>query len=457
MPPQRTQSGLMAKLGQKLLKAHEAHKDDETSYGNFGELPGGINNGIAQLVDCRFGVFDKGDFKGEYFFYAAGVVVQPVEVNGEKIVGRRTSLMEAICDTPTRKRATIADHIDWVYNELRKLGVDTATLDPTELEATCGALVVAAPYFRFSTWKPPEQKTGPYAGKESRVLHNWLGTCDYSADGEDNGVDDETGGDDTGEPDAPPPAPPAQRAGTPPTTGSRGKVGPPATSRPTPASNGRANPAPAPTARTPATPANGSAKAPPKAGPAPKAAPGPKAAPATTAGKGKKAAPAPAPTTGNSFDEGGDLNDLVTEATNGNTEAQESLNALALERGVSQEEVDATTTWPQLLDLIMRGGSNGNGEAAEEEATEEDSAEDNGEEAGEATEEGEAEDPYADWVPNITDVFKYRPLNAHTGKRAERPVECEVVKVNTQARTCKLKNLTNVKIFYNDVPYEDLE
>jgi hypothetical protein len=187
MPAKKTKSGLLARLGDRLRKAHEAHKADETEYSNFGELPAGIEGGVAQLVDCKFDQYKSGDNEGEDYFYAAGVVVQPVEHDGIRVLGLRTSIMEPLCDTPNRSRKTFEDHIQWIYNELRKLGVETATLDVDDLETTVAALREAQPYFRFRTWKgqPSEQYPDP------RTNHSWAGVTEFTPT-EGGGIEDKT-------------------------------------------------------------------------------------------------------------------------------------------------------------------------------------------------------------------------------------------------------------------------
>lgn len=192
MAKQVTTSGIMQKLGQRLLKAHEEHKADETVYSGGGELPAGLN-AIAQLVECKLDRIKPGkDNAGEYFWYAAGVVVSPVEFAGMKVQGLRTSIMEMLCDTPKRTRETVSDHLGHVYNELRKLGVDTSQMEVKDLEATIQALKELQPHFRFHTFKGKMQTEGEYAGKEPRVNHIWDGICDYTEEEGDNGVQDDT-------------------------------------------------------------------------------------------------------------------------------------------------------------------------------------------------------------------------------------------------------------------------
>jgi SHS2 domain-containing protein len=187
----QTKSSFVAKLGEAGRKAHEMHKGDDTKTTVYSDLPGGINNGIAQLVECKFVQIKEGKQNaGEWMFYAAGVVKAPTMHDNVPIEGLRTSISEPLFDTPTRKRATLQDHIDHVYQVLRTLGLDTSKLKFDDLENAAAALKESAPHFRFTTWKPPKQTTGQYAGKESQVTHKWGEVVSY--DGEsDSGVTEE--------------------------------------------------------------------------------------------------------------------------------------------------------------------------------------------------------------------------------------------------------------------------
>lgn len=144
--------------------------------GGGGDLPEGIEGGVAILVDCKVGKFDKGKQQGEPFFYAAGTVVSPAEFGGMKIEGLRTSIMEPLCDTPDRQsRPKLADHIEWVYNQLKGLGVKPESIatirSQQDLETICAALKQAKPSFRFRTWKG--EKTAQFPNP--RVNHEWKG------------------------------------------------------------------------------------------------------------------------------------------------------------------------------------------------------------------------------------------------------------------------------------------
>ncbi len=184
MAKKRSTSILMRKLGVAGAKAIAAHKDDETTFSGGGNLPEGIDDGVAQLVDCRFGVYKEGNNKGEHFFLAAGIVVEPNQVGNTRVEGLRTQIMEPVCETPGRSRETIEEHIQWVLNEMRKLGVDTSEVDGDNLEETAEALKEEKPYFSFRTWKGKPTDAYP----DPRVNEDWRGVCDYVPTDEENEV-----------------------------------------------------------------------------------------------------------------------------------------------------------------------------------------------------------------------------------------------------------------------------
>lgn len=189
MAKQVAKSSMLSKISNKIKRPHE---DVEVKLPGGGSLPPGIEQGIAKLVDCRFGQYEKGEQKGEYFFLAAGVVVNPDAHNGIPIKGMRTQIMEPMCDTPTRSRPTIDDHVDWVINQLgmlmgkkpgEKIGIGV-----DDLESTAQAIKEAAPYFRFRTWQgePTPQYPNP------RTNEVWSGQCEYGEEEVADDVEDDT-------------------------------------------------------------------------------------------------------------------------------------------------------------------------------------------------------------------------------------------------------------------------
>lgn len=199
MPRQSRKSSLMSKIEKKGRAAHAAHRSDEATYSGGADLPAGIEGGIAQLVECKFGTFERGNNQGEPYFLAAGIVKHPQELGGIPLEGLRTQIgPEPLCDTPEAlgKRKTFDDHYAWVLNQLRILGVETAEMEFDDLEETVEALKEDQPHFRFRTWQGQATEQFP----NPRVQHDWRGHCDYVEGGED-GVVDETE-DDNASPEA---------------------------------------------------------------------------------------------------------------------------------------------------------------------------------------------------------------------------------------------------------------
>jgi hypothetical protein len=432
MPVKRTTSGLFGKLGAKLATAVEAHREDEIVLAGGIDLPAGIDFGIAQLVDCKFSVYKEGDNKGEYFFYAAGVVMSPEEItdgNGSMIPikGLRTQIgPEPICDTPKAmgKKKTLDDHVKYVTDELRKLGAEGAELSGENLEATANALKETKPFFRFRTWKGEKTDAFP----NPRVNHDWRGVCEYTDSG-DSGVEDES-------PEA--------------TEEEAVEEKPKSTSTPTSA----------PKAST----------------------------------KGKPSTPEPEESDEDEFallaaraDSGDDDEDTQ--------EAQRALDSQAKLFNIPKKKVDAAANWTEVADLIREASAKDEKPEAEEEATEEGETVDydtlgsqadegdeesinsltelaeaaglslddypdswaslataiseQGGETEEAVEEEEAEEEQ-EFVPEVGGVFLYK------FKDAKKATEVEITKIDEATKTCTVKNLDTGKKFAG-IAFDKLE
>lgn len=225
MPVQTGKSGLMAKLGAKLKTAHEEHKGEQTVIGGNMNLPPGIDNGIAQLVECKFIQIQAGKQNaGEWMLYASGVVKSPEKApNGETVRGRQTKFSEALYDTPTRTRKTISDHLGHIYAMFRSFGINTDDLTENDLESTAAALKQTKPHFKFRTWQGDSQVSkevngkwfvfqgkkqlagpfatldalkakNPYVDKPAQTNEQWGGQVEYTDDdAAGSGVEDSTG------------------------------------------------------------------------------------------------------------------------------------------------------------------------------------------------------------------------------------------------------------------------
>lgn len=414
MPAKKTMSGLAAKLGDAGRKAWEAHKNDEVQYGQGGDLPGGIDNGIAQLVECKFGQYKTGDNQGEYFFYAAGTVVKPKEHDGIPIEGLRTSIMEPMCETPGRSRESIEDHVAWVINEMKKLGVQTEDVSYDDLETTAAALKDSAPYFMFRTWQGEVTKQYP----NPRVNHTWRKAIEFSPEDDTEAVQDNT-------------------------------------------------------AKAPSSPA----KAPAKAATAPKSSNPPKASPASKAVKPESAKEAAEPgagigdeldSLGDKADEGdtdaqAELTRLAVQAgiEESTVEEAESFNSVAqMIRDAGGSEPAADEAGDDLAELGRLADEDGDQEAGDRlsELAAEKELDPNSYETwsalaealSEVGEEAEAATD-ADWVPQKEEMYFYTP------PKAKKAVECEVTAVFESNRKVNLKNSDDGKTIYKSVSWDDLK
>lgn len=190
MPKRTTKSTLKSRISSHV----SAHQDDETDFG-FVNLPGGIKNGVAKLIECKFDKYKKGDNEGEYYFIASGIVVEPAQSGGMTVKGLRTQIMEAVCETTTRadKVTSEAEHVANIMNTMRMLGADTT--DTEDLEELAAALKEAQPHFRFST---SLGKTTPEF-PDARVWENWHGAVDYEPQDEGAEVEEEETEEEVGE------------------------------------------------------------------------------------------------------------------------------------------------------------------------------------------------------------------------------------------------------------------
>jgi hypothetical protein len=186
MPVQKSKSALAAKIGEKGRKSHEAHKAEPPKTGGGGDLPGGITGGVARLTKCGFSEYGTGDNKGQPFFMAMGVVVEPTEY-----AGRHTKVGPiGLCDTKNSegKVTPFDDNYAKMLNEFKLLGIKTETIGFDDLENVASALETEGPHFRFNTseGKPTEKYPTP------KVWENWRGRCEYNGEVQ-SGVEDNSG------------------------------------------------------------------------------------------------------------------------------------------------------------------------------------------------------------------------------------------------------------------------
>lgn len=377
---------LLSKLGPQFKKAVEGHKSDETKVSAFGDLPAGIEGGVAQLLECGFFEIDKGKTNaGKIYFRATGIVQTPerVTVRDEetgtvqvvKVAGKRTTIMENLFDTlESSGRKTIDEHVAWILNQLRLLaGDDIATkISADNIEQVCALLAKAKPYFEFRTWKGKKATSGKYKDKEPRVQHTWLGKCEKPD--MDAGEAQEDGDD----------------SGSLPDDGSEDHV------------NGAAEEAEA----APAKPKRGK-------------------------GKGKAAEEV-------AFDEFKDLKSLLTKAKKNDVDAGDKLRELALEKGFTEEDVDAAS-WDEVYKMIVEGKPD---DARDDEPQDADDELDFGDD-------DESQEPEVK-IPEVGEVVNYK------GKKDSKPSKWEVVKVDEDSETVILRSKVDRKKGLKDIPWADL-
>ena len=200
MPAQNTKMGLAAKLGSDVRGAFNKAKTNEVTLGSAGDLPEGIEMGIAQVTMCKFDKYKTGPNAGKWYFMARASVVSPEDFNGMKILGLGTQIgPEPVFATPKSmgKKKTLQDHVDWIVNQLKLIygnNEEFEQLDFSEdgiLESVAQTIQEEKPFIRFRTWKGKKQKeTDP----EPRVQHEWRGKTEYetavSDDVQDEQVDE---------------------------------------------------------------------------------------------------------------------------------------------------------------------------------------------------------------------------------------------------------------------------
>lgn len=387
MPQQTKTSKLGAKYGNKANQAVVSHADDETTYG-FIALPAGITNGIAQLQQAYFEQYKEGDNKGEYYFRASGVVIEPTAPVPTKtgpmiVTNLTTSIMVPFCETRYGGKVTpMEDNISRIMLEMRRLGgpeyTNGATVD--DLEDLAAGLEELAPIFKFSTTVRIAQKDVPEKNvKKGDVLEgcfeNWHG-CQGLEDYE-------------------PPAPKQAKV----------KSGGAAASEVKASANGSKDkqsdsgrggkPAAAgksPTNRLPKQ------ETPPK----------------------EEAPPPPDDDDDQGQDDGEvDLDALAADAADQDSETQEAsgdaLIQAAVDAGLDEEWArNEAKSWEEVVEAIReKQNENGDGDP----------------------------DPDADQVqiPKVGEEMGYCPVNPKTKKPVTTPVKCEIVKVDEKNETVDLK------------------
>lgn len=205
MPVQVQTSTLAQKLGQRIVQAHNTHKDKPVDKGQV-RLPAGIRGGKARLNAMYISQYKDGEFKGQDFFRASGIVVHPTTHNGQTIAGSITSVMVPLCDQPAKGKRKAKSFLDnWAdfQNYFQLLGVNPPDVDgvpeaqrpqaimnyyDAAMKMLCGNPNSAKPeeklgkrpHFEFSTrgWTPPAVPGQP--PPTEMVFEEWHGLTEFN-------------------------------------------------------------------------------------------------------------------------------------------------------------------------------------------------------------------------------------------------------------------------------------
>lgn len=194
MPVQTQMSSFAKKMGARVVQAHEEHKDKPIDVGNK-YLPPGLKNAIAKLSVMYTKEYpdDKNGpgTKGQTFFRASAIVMQPESFNGELIAGQVTSVIIPLCDMPAkgnRKPKSFSENWYEFQNLFKLLGIvppnENKQTDPTgqrtEAYYFAAMKTLTDPtrpptYVSFSTrgWTPPATPAQPKPTE--MVFEEWHG------------------------------------------------------------------------------------------------------------------------------------------------------------------------------------------------------------------------------------------------------------------------------------------
>ena len=251
MAAQTGQSSILAKLGNSAREVAAKHATVEPEIPNMG-LPAGIENAVAQVVDCKFGTVEPGKRSPGATYFMAQAIVKSPDIfkskeypQGIKISGRRTMLYKEVADV---KGVVNEKNMEWAQDQLKMLvgkGADPKMFLLDNMEATAALIREAGKHkdpskrlhTLFRTWKGDKQdvklhegkwflcnltedgnvknvvtikgaRQGPYpseraaraankyAGNEAMVNTQWCGVTQYvapSVNGQVGGVVDESG------------------------------------------------------------------------------------------------------------------------------------------------------------------------------------------------------------------------------------------------------------------------
>lgn len=401
MPAAMVKSNLMKRYA-GAAKAVQAKAEMPFDPGRI-ELPPGITHGIAKLARCYFDKVSEGKKNaGEYYFRAVGVVAEPKFHVWQGVEIKTEGLQTTVfemCCRTENQKKEVTTSEDHFANITNILQGLGATAETFE---ACGYDLeqVAA---MLEKAKPLFRfSTQPKTDQNDKTLVVGAWERWHGSEGLED-YDPTAGGDDTVD-----------------------------------------HTQPAPAATAPARPTEAAktlnrlgvgVKAPPATTNGAKAS----TAPAKTAPGKKPPVKAPPPPPEPEFDESVDIDSLAARAMGQDEEAQKALTEMAEGLGISDAEINEADDWEAVADLV-RGKQGG------------------GDDEGMPPEEPEGEQVEI----KVEDVYLYAPLDPKTNKPGK-PIECEVLSVNSDNGTVTLKNYQTGKTIQDAkkkplaVPFSELK
>lgn len=332
-------SSVLAKLGNRAKEVLANHATKEPEIPGMG-LPAGIDNGIAQVVECKFGVVEAGKPKaGATFFMCQGVVKEPQQFKGVTVAGRRTMIYKEVANA---KGEINEKNMEWAQDQLKILvgkNADPKMFLLENLEGTAALIRKAKPHTLFKTYKFDKQDVRQIDGK-------WF-LCNLTEDGSVKGKVN-IGGKEKG----PYSTEQAARAANP-YAGSEPMIQQTwcgATKYIAPSANG--------TVQDDSPPANTAEES------------------STPTGHDDAE---PTDTSGDSFNEFNESStetaddvdlDALAAAAYESAEAQQQLNEIAINAGVDPDAVANSERWEDVVEMIRAQGTEGSTESEEESAEE---------------------------------------------------------------------------------------
>lgn len=183
--------------------------------GGGGGFPAGIEFGTAKITKMEVGEYKSGSMKGKNYFMVRGVCISPKQSTAYThrwsdednksiehdlgmvtVKGLQDSLiMEPLCDTPNRKRATEEEHYNYMFGILEGLGIDMSEIeDDDDLVAAFEAIIEEGKTVSFRTWSG--EASAEWTESNVNISITGFGESEESDDDDDDDDDMEVDEDD---------------------------------------------------------------------------------------------------------------------------------------------------------------------------------------------------------------------------------------------------------------------